>query len=71
MLSPTNVAAVDLVLLTQEGIRQQAVAVATTQAEINTAQAVFEAAVLSAKIAAGLDVGNEIGALQDQLGVQV
>ena len=67
----TGNATVDATIWTAEATRQTAVSVATTQAGVNTAQVTFYRAVLAAKIAAGLDVGNEIIALQDQLNVSV
>ena len=72
MMSPTGTnATYDAALIAAEGVRQQAVAVATTQAQIVTAQTTFERTILAAKFVAGLDVGNEIIALQELLGVTV
>lgn len=67
----TGNATVDATILTAEATRQTAVSVATTQAQVNTAQVAYYRSVLAAKIAAGLDVGNEIYALQDQLNVSI
>ena len=69
----TGNATVDATIWTAEATRQTAVSVATTQAQMNTAQVAYYRSVLTAKLAASpsLDVGNELIALQEQLGVTV
>jgi hypothetical protein len=63
--SKTGNANVDATMLGAESVRQQSVSVATTQAQLNTAQVVFERAVLASKITNGLDPGNELIALRN------
>ena len=67
----TGNATVDATIWTAEATRQGAVSVATTQAQMNTAAINFYKSVLAAKLSAGLDCGNEIYALQEQLGTPV
>ena len=68
----TGNATVDATIWTAEATRQGVVnGASVTQAQANTATVAFYRSVLAAKIAAGLDVGNEIIALQDQLNVSV
>ena len=67
----TGNASVDSTIWSAEAVRQNAVSVATTQAQMNTAQVAFYQSVLAAKLAAGMDIGCEISALQDQLGTAV
>jgi phage tail tube protein FII len=53
-------------------LRQQTCnAAGASQATQNAAYVTYYKSVLAAKLAAGLDVGNEIFALQDQLGTAV
>jgi hypothetical protein len=66
----TGNATVDATILTAEALRQTAVSVASTQAAMNTATVTFYRSVLAAKRTAGLDVGNEMIALEN-LGVTV
>jgi hypothetical protein len=61
----TGNATVDATILTAEATRQTAVSVASTQAAANTATVTFYRSVLAAKRTAGLDVGNEIIALEN------
>jgi hypothetical protein len=65
MISPTGNATVDATILTAEATRQTAVSVASTQAATNVATTAFYRSVLAGKRTAGLDVGNEIAALQN------
>jgi hypothetical protein len=68
----TGNSTVDATILTAEALRQQTCnAAGASQATQNTAYVTYYRSVLAAKIAAGLDVGNEIIALQDQLNVSV
>jgi hypothetical protein len=62
---PTGNSSVDSTIWTAEAIRQTAVSIATTQAGVNTATVTFYRSVLAAKRTAGLDVGNEIIALEN------
>jgi hypothetical protein len=61
----TGNATVDATILTAEATRQTAVSVAVTQAAMNTATVTFYRSVLAAKRTAGLDVGNEMIALEN------
>ena len=71
MISPTGNAAVDAVILSSEITRQGVCNVAgASQATQSAAYVTMYRAVLAAKIAAGLDAGNELIAL-DNLNVTV
>ena len=65
MMSKSGNASFDSAMTTAEGVRQQAVAVATTQAQIVTAQIVFYRAAVSNGVANSLDVGPFQRALMD------
>ena len=68
----TGNSTVDATIQAAEATRQGVVnAAGCTQAAANTATVTFYRSVLAAKLAAGLDVGNEQTALIDQLGVTV
>ena len=68
----TGNSTVDATIQAAEATRQGVVnAAGCTQAAANTATIAFYQSVLAAKLAAGMDVGNEIFALQDQLGTTV
>ena len=57
---------------TAPAMRQQTCnAAGASQATQNAAYVTYYKSVLAAKLAAGLDVGNEIYALQDQLNVSI
>jgi hypothetical protein len=70
MPSPTGVKAHDATVIAAENTRQNAFAVSTTQAQLNTATVTYYRAVLASKIANNLDVSNELIALKN-LGVTV
>ena len=62
----------DALILTAEALRQQTCnAAGASQATQNAAYVTYYRSVLAAKIAAGLDIGNEIYAIQEQLNSSV
>ena len=66
MILPTGVAAVDAVISSSETTRQAACNVAgASQSTQNAAYVTMYRAVLAAKLAAGVDPGNEIIALEN------
>jgi hypothetical protein len=71
MMSPTGNSSFDATLIAAEAVRQQAIAISTTQAQMNTASVVFYRALLASAVANSIDAGEFIGALQEQLGVTV
>ena len=62
--SKTGNAAHDAVMVQAEGVRQQAAATATTQAQQNTATIAYYRTILASKIANNLDISNELIALK-------
>ena len=61
----TGNSTVDPLIQSAESIRQGVVnGASVTQAQANTATVTYYKSVLSAKLASGLDIGNEIGALK-------
>jgi hypothetical protein len=66
MISATGNATVDAAVNLAEGLRQSVCnAPTSTQAQMVTATATYFTSVLSAKLAAGQDIGNEIAALEN------
>ena len=64
MVSKTGNAAHDAVMVQAEGVRQQAAATATTQAQQNTATIAFYRSVLASAISNNLDQGPFLFALK-------
>jgi hypothetical protein len=61
----TGNSTVDPLIQSAESIRQGVVnGASVTQAQANTATVTYYKSVLSAKLASGLDIGNEIAALK-------
>ena len=58
----------DATVIAAENTRQNAIAVSTTQGQLNTATIAFYRSILASKIANNLDVSNELIALKN-LGV--
>ena len=72
MLGPTGVAAVDLSYrAVRASVEATCNAAGASQATQSAAYVTMYRAILASKIAAGVDCGNEIYALQNQLGVTV
>ena len=68
----TGNSTVDALIQSAEATRQGVVnGASVTQAQANTATVAYYRSVLAAKLAAGLDVSNEIFAIQDQLNSSV